>query len=169
MPPGLGPSQPVRPALTGSLDGMPITPEHVGRSYPPTAPYRISRAKIAEFAAALGGREGGDQNPAYAGENPIAPPTFAIVLGAQAWDALFDDPELDLALMRTMHADQRFDWVRPLREGDDIVAQLTIDKVRNRGNTDMIAISVALRTVDGELVCTAASQLLHTRPEGGQE
>lgn len=45
----------------------------------------------------------------------MAPPTFAIVIGAQAWDALFGDEELGLALMRTMHADQRFDWVRPLR------------------------------------------------------
>jgi len=144
---------------------MPITPEHVGRSYPPTAPYRISRAKIAEFAGALGGSEGGDTNPAYAGENPMAPPTFAIVIGAQAWDALFGDEELGLALMRTMHADQRFDWVRPLREGDDVVAQLTIDKVRNRGNTDMVSISVALSTVQGEPLCTASSQLIHTRPQ----
>ncbi|MGO4956308.1 FAS1-like dehydratase domain-containing protein [Luteococcus sp. Sow4_B9] len=147
---------------------MPITPEHVGRSYPPTAPYRVSRAKIAEFAAALGGREGGDANPAYAGENPIAPPTFAIVIGAQAWDALFQDEELDLALMRTMHADQKFVWHRPMREGDDVVAQLTIEKVRNRGTTDMVTVGVEMRTVQGEALCTATSQLIHTRPEEEQ-
>ncbi|MEL4358208.1 MULTISPECIES: FAS1-like dehydratase domain-containing protein [unclassified Luteococcus] len=148
---------------------MPITPEHVGRSYPPTAPYRISRAKIAEFAAALGGAEGGDPNPAYAGEAPVAPPTFAIVLGAQAWETLFGDQELGLALSRTMHADQRFDFQRPLREGDEVVAQLTIDKVRNRGAMDMVGVRVDVRTVAGEPVCTATSQLIHTRPEGGQE
>ena len=59
---------------------MPISPEHVGRSYPATKPYRVSRAKIAEFATALG-----DGNPAYFGADaPIAPPTFAAVFGAQA-------------------------------------------------------------------------------------
>lgn len=144
---------------------MPITPEHVGRSYPPTQPYRISRAKIAEFAAALGGSEGGDQNPAYAGRAPVAPPTFAMVIGAQAWQALFDDPELDLALMRTMHADQAFEWSRPMREGDDVVARLSIEKVRNRGAVDMVTIAVEMTTVEGEHLCTGTSQLVHTRAE----
>lgn len=147
---------------------MPITPEHIGRSYPPTAPYRVSCAKIAEFAAALGGREGGDDNPAYAGDDAIAPPTFAIVIGAQAWDCLFDDPALDLALMRTMHADQSFTFHRPMRDGDDVVAQLTIEKVRNRGNTDMVTVGVEMRTVQGEVVCHATSQLIHTRPQEDQ-
>lgn len=145
---------------------MPITPEHVGRTYPPTEPYVVSRAKIAEFAAALGGVEGGDHNPAYGGDDAIAPPTFAMVIGSQAWAALFDDEELGLALMRTMHADQQFRWQRPLQAGDEVVAQLTIEKVRNRGTTDMVTVSVELRTVAGETICTATSQLMHTRPEG---
>lgn len=147
---------------------MPITPEHVGRTYPPTEPYVVSHAKIAEFAEALGGLEGGDQNPAYRGAEPVAPPTFAVVISSQAWEALFADPELDLALMRTMHADQQFTWQRPLRAGDEVVAQLTIEKVRNRGTTDMVTVAVDLRTTAGEQVCTATSQLLHTRPEGVQ-
>ncbi len=140
---------------------MPISPEHVGRSYPATKPYRVSRAKIAEFATALG-----DQNPAYFDEDsPIAPPTFAAVIAAQAWGSMFDDPDLGLALRRTMHADQRFDIVRPLREGDDVVATLTIERVRSRGGTDMVTIGVELATVEGEPLGTATSQLIHTREE----
>lgn len=140
---------------------MPITAEHVGRSYPATKPYRVSRAKIAEFASALG-----DRNPAYFDEDsPIAPPTFAAVIAAQAWGAMFDDPDLGLALRRTMHADQRFDIVRPLREGDDVVATLTIERVRSRGTTDMVTIGVGLATVEGEELGTATSQLIHTREE----
>jgi len=146
---------------------MPITPGHVGRSYPPTPAYRVSREKIAEFASALGGSGGGDANPHYAGQAPVAPPTFAMVIGSRAWQCLFDDPELDLALRRTVHADQRFEWTRPLREGDDVTAQLTIEKVRSRGATDVVGVRVELRTVQGESVCTAYSQLIHTRP--GQE
>lgn len=143
---------------------MPINAEHIGRSYPATTPYRVSRAKIAEFATALG-----DDNPAYFdASSPIAPPTFAAVIAAQAWGALFDDPELGLALRRTMHADQRFDIVRPLREGDDVVATLTIERVRNRGNTDMVTIGVALATVEGEPLGSATSQLMHTREEAAQ-
>ncbi|MDO4785038.1 MAG: MaoC family dehydratase N-terminal domain-containing protein [Propionibacteriaceae bacterium] len=138
---------------------MPISPEHVGRRYPATVPYEVSRAKIAEFAEALG-----DPNPAYRGDDPVAPPTFAAVIAAQAWDALFGDPDLGLALKRTVHADQGFRYVRPLRPGDRVSATLSIDKVRQRGNLDWVGISVEL-TVDGEPVCTATSTLLHTREE----
>lgn len=144
---------------------MPVTPEHVGRSYPPTRPYRVSAAKIAEFAAALGGVGGGDLNPAYSGENPIAPPTFAAVIASHAWDALFDDDELGLALRRTIHGDQKFTWRRPLRDGDEVLATLTIDSVRSRGPLDWVGVRVDLDTTAGERVCTATSTLLHTRPE----
>lgn len=138
---------------------MPITTEHVGRSYPPAAPYEVSRAKIAEFATAIG-----DDNPRYFGAHPIAPPTFAAVIAAQAWGALFGDEELGLALHRTMHADQSFDIVRPLAPGDVVLAHLTIEKVRNRGSLDMVTVLVELR-VDGETVCQARSQLMHTRED----
>lgn len=137
---------------------MPISDIHVGRSYPATEPYPVSRAKIAEFARALGD---GD-NPAYNGENPVAPPTFAAVLAAAAWDGLFADPELELALSRTVHVDQRFAWQRPLRAGDLVRSALTIDKVRLRANTAIITISVLLDTPEGERLCTATSTLMHT-------
>ena len=141
---------------------MPISEQHVGRTYPPTAPYEVSAAKIGEFARALG-----DDNPAYVGDAPIAPPTFVAVIAAGAWDSLFGDPELDLALRRVVHADQRFDYVRPLRAGDRVSAVLSIDKVRVRGEVDIIGVSVEVGTVDGERVCSASSTFYHTHaPEG---
>lgn len=136
---------------------MPISPEHAGRTYPPSPAYRVSTAKIREFAAALG-----DDNPAYAGDDAIAPPTFAAVIAAQAWGALFGDPELGLALHRTMHADQTFEFTRPLRDGDDVAAGLTIERVRNRGALDMVTVAVTL-TVGDNVVCTARSTLMHTQ------
>lgn len=136
---------------------MPISPEHAGRTYPPAPPYRVSLAKIREFSAALG-----DENPAYLGDDAVAPPTFAAVIAAQAWGALFDDPELGLALHRTMHADQTFLFTRPLRDGDDVTASLTIERVRNRGALDMVTVAVDL-TVGNTTVCTARSTLMHTQ------
>jgi acyl dehydratase len=141
---------------------MPISEQHVGRSYPPTPPYEVSAAKIGEFARALG-----DGNPAYTGESPIAPPTFVAVIAANAWDSLFGDEELGLALHRVVHADQRFDYVRPLRAGDRVQAVLGIDKVRLRGDTDIIGISVQVATVDGEAVCSASSTFYHSHPQNG--
>ncbi len=139
-----------------------ISDTHIGRTYPPTAPYVVSSAKVAEFAAALGE----PANPAYLGDDAIAPPTFAVVLSSAAWGAMFDDPELDLSLSRTVHTDQRFSWQRPLRVGDTVQATLSIDKVRARGTSAFITINVALDAA-GERVCDATSTLLHTWPSEG--
>lgn len=137
-----------------------MSEQHVGRKYPPTAPYLVTAVKIAEFATALG-----DDNPAYFGDHPIAPPTFAVVIAFDAWDLLFNDPELDVALRRVLHGDQRFDFVRPLRDGDVVTATLTIDKYRSRGASEWITLSILIATTDGEEVCTATSTLLHNREE----
>lgn len=136
-----------------------ISDAHVGRTYPATAPYFVSREKIAEFADALG-----DDNPAYRGPTPVAPPTFAAVLAAQAWGHLFDDPELDMKLSQTIHGDQRFEWTRQMRAGDEVTATLSIDKLRVRGDSAFVTVSVAL-DADGETVCHAISTLLHTWPK----
>lgn len=137
-----------------------INQSHVGRTYPATEPYLVTAVKIAEFASALM-----DNNPAYAGREAIAPPTFGALIAAQAWGPLFSDPELGLELCRTMHADQRFELVRPMRVGDEVVAQLTIEKVRNRGSVAMITIRVDLATEQGESLGFATSTLLHNGPE----
>lgn len=135
---------------------MAITPEHAGRSYAPTAPYEVSAAKIAEFARAIG-----DDNPAYFAERPVAPPTFAAVIAANAWTTMFTDPDLGLALRRIVHGDQRFTYSRALRAGDVVQATATIDRVRPRGAADIISASVRLDTLAGEHVCTAEATFFH--------
>lgn len=141
---------------------MAITVDHVGRQYPATEPYRITVAKIKEFAEALGD----SSDAAVTGDGVVAaPPTFAMVIAARAWQALFDDAELGLALRRTIHGDQQFRWERPLRDGDEVTAQLRIDKVRTRGSNDIVTVAVDLATTEGEALCTATSTLFHTRDE----
>jgi len=137
---------------------MPVTDAHAGRQYPPTEPYEVTAVKVSEFVAALGGQPLG---PVGAGS--VAPPTFAAVLAATAWQAMFDDPELGLALRRIVHGEQRFAFDRPLRVGDRVRATLTLDKVRTRGPADIITASVAVRTVDDEPVCTATATFFHSR------
>jgi acyl dehydratase len=136
-----------------------ISEAHVGRRYPPTAPYPVSTVKIAEFARALG-----DDNPAYAGETAIAPPTFAAVIAAPAWQQMFDDPELELDLASIVHGDQRFDYRDPLRAGDVVSATLTIDKVRIRAGSEIISSSVVVTGADGVERVTAIATFVHARP-----
>ncbi|OYN94125.1 acyl dehydratase [Propionibacteriaceae bacterium ES.041] len=133
---------------------MPISSEHVGRSYPPSAHYQVTAGKIAEFAAALG--------EDVAAHPDQAPPTFGVLLAG--WQALFDDAELGLSLRRTMHTEQKFSYRRPLRAGDEVVATTTIAGVRVRGQVDMITVESSLDSTQGEHLGTVTASLFHTRP-----
>jgi hypothetical protein len=138
---------------------VPITPDHAGKAYAPTAPYEVTRGKVAEFAAALG-------DPLVEGSGPVvAPPTFGAVVTGPAWDVLFTDPELGLALSRVVHADQQFRYHRPLEPGDVVTATLTIAKVRVRGTTEIITTSVEVRDAVQQPVLVADATFVHSREE----
>ena len=137
---------------------MAISEAHVGRQYPPTPPYEVSAAKVAEFARALG-----EGHSRHFGADAVAPPTFAAVLTGSAWQSMFDDPELGLALRRVIHGDQRFEFTRLLKVGDRVQATLTIDKVRVRAGTEIISSSVVIAGVDGTERCTASATFVHAR------
>ena len=131
----------------------------VGRSYPPSAVYEVGRAKIAEFATAIG-----DDDPVYrdadaarAAGHPdvIAPPTFAIIIAQRA-----DAQLIDLDYSRVVHGEQRFVHHRPIRAGDRLVATTTIDAARTVAGNDLLTARVDLATEDGEAVCTATSMLV---------
>jgi acyl dehydratase len=143
---------------------MAINPDYAGRSYPATAPYEVSRVKIAEFADAIG-----DPNPVYrdtavaqAAGHPdvIAPPTFAIVVSMVGAGHALDDPGLGLDYSMVVHGEQRFSYTRPLRPGDVVTAQATIDSIRAVGSLSMMTTRTEIRTTAGELVCTAVSTLV---------
>jgi len=137
---------------------MAITEAHAGRRYPPCDPYQVSAAKISEFATALG-----DDNPRYRGDSPMAPPTFAAVISAPAWNQVFSDPELDLSRERILHGDQRFIFMRPLHAGDVVIATVTIDKVRVRSGSELISATVDITSREGEPGCSAQATFAHAR------
>jgi len=143
---------------------MAINRDFVGRVFPASEPYEVSRVKIAEFADAIG-----DGNPVYrdpaaarAAGHPdvIAPPTFAIVISMAASGTAMADPDLGLNYAMVVHGEQRFSYLRPLAAGDVVTAQPTITEIRDAGRNVMLTTSTEIRTVTGELVCTATSALV---------
>ncbi len=143
---------------------MALDTAFIGRSYPPTAPYEVGRAKIAEFADAIG-----DPNPVYRDPaaaaalghaDVIAPPTFPIVLTFDAAKALIEDPALGLDYSRVVHGDQRFVYARPVRAGDRLVTTVTVENIRSAAGNDMITSRSDVATVEGEHVVTAYSTLV---------
>jgi acyl dehydratase len=143
---------------------MALDRELVGRSYPPSAVYEVGRAKIAEFARAIGEDDPvhHDVEAARSAGHPdvIAPPTFAIVVTLEAANVVLGDPDVSLDYSRVVHGEQKFAHHRPVRAGDRLVATTTIDAVRSVAGNDLLTTRVDLTTEDGEAVCTAISMLV---------
>ena len=132
---------------------MPLDPALAGRTFAPTAPYTVSRQKIAEFTAAI------SSEPIDGGST--APLTFPIVVAFGAMTSFMADPAIGIELRNVVHGDQRFEQVRPIAAGDELVATLTVDSVRSAGGMDMIATRTQISTTGGDEVCTASALLLH--------
>src|SRR5919112_3411329 len=143
---------------------MALDRELVGRSYPPSAVYEIGRAKVAEFATAIGADDPvhRDVEAARAAGHPdvVAPPTFAIVVSLEAAFVVLSDAEVGLDYSRVVHGEQRFTHHRPIRAGDRLVATTTIDAARTVAGNDLLTARVDLATEDGEPVCTSTSMLV---------
>jgi acyl dehydratase len=143
---------------------MAVNRDYVGRTFPVSEPYEVSRVKIAEFADAIG-----DPNPLFrdrdaarAAGHPdvIAPPTFAIVVSMTSSARVIGDPGLGVNYAMIVHGEQRFTYDRPIRAGDVLTATSTIADIRQAGSNVMITTSTDIQTVGGEHVCTARSTLV---------
>ena len=143
---------------------MAINPDYVGRTFEPSEPYEVSRVKIAEFATAIGEPSPlcRDRAAAQAAGYPdvIAPPTFAIVVTSGGSAKVVSDPGLGVNYAMVVHGEQSFTHARPLHAGDVVVSQSTIESIRPLGSMTTMTTVTEIRTVDGELVCTARSTLV---------
>jgi acyl dehydratase len=143
---------------------MAINPDYLGKAFPPSEPYEVSREKLREFADAIG-----DVNPIYRNRDAaikagfadvIAPPTFPIVISMASSAQALADPGLNLNYAMVVHGEQRFEYSRPLLAGDVVTAQSTISSIRDVGSLSMMTTTTEIRTVDGEHVCTAHSTIV---------
>ncbi|MFE5396462.1 MaoC family dehydratase N-terminal domain-containing protein [Streptomyces sp. NPDC056568] len=143
---------------------MALDQTFAGRTYPPTAPYEVSREKIREFAEAV--RE---TNPAYTDPGAakalghtdvIAPPTFAFSITYKAAGQVIEDPQLGLDYSRVVHGDQKFAYTRPLRAGDRLTVTSTIEAVKSMAGNDILDIRGEVHDEAGEHVVTAWTKLV---------
>lgn len=126
--------------------------------------------EVADFARAVG-----DLNPLYidseaATKSPfgaiVSPPTYPIRLAAGA-----GDPELFLALdlnyASLLHAEQEFEWLRPLRAGEKVwitgrVGEM-YEKQGKSGTLDFVVMEQIAKDAQGETVYVAKTTLLSRR------
>ncbi|WP_315552194.1 MaoC family dehydratase N-terminal domain-containing protein [Microbacterium aurum] len=143
---------------------MSVNPELVGRSFPPTAPYLVGREKVREFARAVFADAAQHVDPdaarALGYADVVAPPTFAMVIQDLTLQQLLAEEDSGIALERTVHAEQRFRYTRPIVAGDELLAQLQITNVRPFGTGAMVTSEAEITDAGGAHVVTATSVLL---------
>ncbi|QAY60500.1 MaoC family dehydratase [Microbacterium protaetiae] len=143
---------------------MPVNPDLVGRAFAPTVPYLVGREKVREFARAVFATDPQHTDPAAARAlgyaDVIAPPTFAMVVQDLTLQQLLAEPDSGIALERTIHAEQRFRYTRPIVAGDELTAQLSITGVRAVGKGAMVTSEAEIRDAAAAHVVTATSILL---------
>ena len=149
---------------------MAVNPELVGRVFPPTPPYLVGREKVREFARAVfaDAPQHTDVDAARAAgfADVVAPPTFAMVVQDQTLQQLLAEPDSGIVLARTIHAEQRFAYSRPIVAGDELTGQLTVTGIRALGGNAMITSEAEITDADGAHVVTATSVLLIGSEEG---
>ncbi|MGH3654219.1 FAS1-like dehydratase domain-containing protein [Glutamicibacter sp.] len=143
---------------------MGINPDLVGRIYPAGESYQVGREKIREFAKATKAASQAHYDVQAARElgysDVVAPPTFAIIIAQRADAQLIADPASGIDFSRVVHADQRFTHHRPIVAGDELLAELYVDQVREMGAGAMITTRAEITTVAGEKIATTVSSLL---------
>ena len=143
---------------------MPVNPDIVGRVFPPTVPYLVGREKVRDFARAVFADDPQHLDPAAARAlgyaDVVAPTTFAIVIQEQTLQQLLSEPDSGIELSRTLHAEQRFRYSRPIVAGDELRARMSVSAIRALGGNAMVTSDTEITDAAGNHVVTATSVLV---------
>lgn len=143
---------------------MAVNNELLGREFPATPPYLVGREKVREFARAVFAdaplHTDVDAARALGYADVVAPPTFAMVIQDQTLQQLLAEPDSGIELARTIHAEQRFAYTRPIVAGDELSGRLKVTGIRMMAGNAMITSEAEITDAAGEHVVTATSVLL---------
>lgn len=143
---------------------MAVNPDFAGRTYPPSGPYAVDAAMLSAFAEAVGSTDpvhhSAEAARAAGYRDVIAPPTFAVSLAQQCDAQYIRDPEAGIDFTRVVHGEQRFVHHRPITAGDEVMAVLTVDSIRQAGGHSMVTTRTELSAADGTALCTSTSTIV---------
>lgn len=144
------------PAAAGSLGAA------VARSAEHS--YLVGREKIREYARVVGETDAVyvDLEAAREAGHPdlVAPPMFAAVYCADAFERAMHDPELALDLPMLLHGGQDFEWGELVVAGDEIKTEIALAEQSERLGMRFYVFASVSRNQRGEEVCRGRWTLL---------
>jgi acyl dehydratase len=131
--------------------------EAVGRVFPAVT-YAVGREKIREYASAVG-----EANPLHtdldaaraAGHaDLVAPPMFAVVYTSPAIGPAMLDPGVGIDFARMVHGAQEFSWGPLVVAGDEIITEVEVADITERGGMGFYIFESRSDNQRGERVST---------------
>ena len=127
-------------------DARPMNAAATGKIYP-DAHFIVDPARVAAFRDVFHEPSGVPATFMTAAEFTVIPEVAA-------------DPELGLDLSRVLHANQEYEFRRPLEEGEALVIRSRIEAIREMGGNGFLVLVTELHEPGGEVVCIARSTLI---------
>lgn len=124
-----------------------MNPAVAGKRYP-DVPFVVVADHVEAFRRAVGGPSHG------------VPPTFATTAEFVVFPTIVGDPEVDVDLVRVVHADQMYEHARPLVVGERLTIRSRIADVRERAGLSFLVVRTELVGQDGVVAVTATSTML---------
>lgn len=136
---------------------MPPSTAAIGKTYAPVT-YAVGREKIREYSHAVGETNPLHLDPAAAREagygDVVAPPMFAVVYSSPAVIPGIFDPEVGLDFARMVHGAQVFEWGPLVQAGDEIVTEVEVKAIEERGHNVFYVFESRSDNQRGERVST---------------
>jgi hypothetical protein len=106
-----------------------ISPDSIGRTFAGTKSITVSQSEIDAFCAVIG-----------ESDTTVAPPTFSIRISLDQSEAILTSPEVGVKWDRLVHGDQKFEIKRPLKAGDVVRCDSTIESARSVAGNEIITV-----------------------------
>jgi N-terminal half of MaoC dehydratase len=130
-------------------------PRWVGRSYE-TAPFEVTERSIRDYMAAVGDvREEGEL---------VAPPTYAMVYGFDAYWQLWTDQEVALDVAHLVHGEQQFRFHRAVKHGDRIRTTGRLTAINTRGDMELVTFELTARDEEDHPVSEGEALFIIRKP-----
>ncbi len=135
----------------------------IGKEYGEVT-FTVDRDRVVQFADAIGEdtplfRDGDGAKSQGYGEQ-LAPPTFVTVMQILTSGQVVLDQELGLNYALVVHAEQEYEWHRPVQVGDALSATPRIADIYSKGPNEFLIIEADIKDSSGQTVVLARTTLL---------
>ncbi|MGH2811279.1 MAG: MaoC/PaaZ C-terminal domain-containing protein [Actinomycetota bacterium] len=141
---------------------MGLNAELVGKEYP-DGTYEVNAEAIQKYAAATN-----EDNPAFTGDSPVAPPCFPIVPAGTAMGNAVMDPDLGATpnIARLVHGEEDHVLHLPIKAGDKLTVRSKLESVESKESGETFTVYTTLVNQEGRQAAEVRS-LMFIRGTGG--